>query len=409
MDTQTLATIGGIAYAIVIIAIYVWSSLATSKVFVKLDEPGWKAWVPVLNAITILELGSFSAVWVVALFFPLVQIAGLIVFFYAVHNINKRFDKGAGFTVLAVLAYPIWASLLGFGKAQPVVATEEPLGRAFELRMNALQSVPTPTPFPPAPPVGGATSPPPLVPQPASAPQFTSTPPLSPPPPPPAAPVGQGTTPPAPTPAEPVTSHGDPWSPPINSVPGMEIKETRPPAPHVELAPAEAFAPPGFPVTPAPVTPAPVAPASVSVDEPLPAPVSARSSVNLPASVPDDDFDRTIISSRRKKSWYLAVDGASPIELSGEVVYLGRNPAPSATDPGAQLVAVPDSSKTMSKTHARLQLTGGEWFITDLHSTNGVVLMEASGDETEVVPGQSQPLTDSFKLGQLTLGIRSEI
>jgi len=41
-------------YAIV----YVWFAFALSKVFAKVGEPTWQAWVPVVNLITIFRLGA---------------------------------------------------------------------------------------------------------------------------------------------------------------------------------------------------------------------------------------------------------------------------------------------------------------------------------------------------------------
>lgn len=94
-------------------ALYVWTALALSAVFRKSGEEGWKAWVPVLNIVVLLELGGLSG-WLVLL--ALVPIAGAfalwIVQVIACYRINVAFGHGAGMTVLAALLFPVWATVL---------------------------------------------------------------------------------------------------------------------------------------------------------------------------------------------------------------------------------------------------------------------------------------------------------
>ena len=90
--------------------------------------------------------------------------------------------------------------------------------------------------------------------------------------------------------------------------------------------------------------------------------------------------------------WQLHLPDGSVVPLSGTVL-LGRNPGADARFPGAQLIPVPDPSKSMSKTHAALELTDDGLWVHDLDSTNGVWAVEAGtasdpdGDVTEVRPG----------------------
>jgi len=331
-----------IIYVVVGIGTYVWSSVATAKVFTKLGEEGWKAWVPILNYVTLFRLGSMNPIWVVALFFPLVNIAGVVVLVYAIHNINTRFGKGAGFTALGVLVYPVWASILGFGQAAVGPASAQTAG--YQTRMEGLQ----PGAVPPPPPIHA--SPPPA--------------PAGPPPPP--APVS---APPAPPPP-PVAA---PWTPP----PG--IRTSAPSTPVAATPP------------PAATAPSVVAPsAAPAVDEPY------------------EDFDKTVITRRKVPEWSLTPDGSAPIPLTSSVVVLGRGPVASVADPVAQLIAVVDPSKTVSKTHARLELVDGAWFISDLDSTNGVVIVAASGEEVVVAPGSSVAVDGRFLIGDLGVTITAE-
>ena len=101
--------------ALIGLGVYVWYAFALSKLFPKLEQDGWKGWVPVLNEATILQIGGRPAWNVVFYFIPIVQLYGLYLKVLATHDINKRFGRGAGFTVLAILLPPVWATLLAWG------------------------------------------------------------------------------------------------------------------------------------------------------------------------------------------------------------------------------------------------------------------------------------------------------
>lgn len=108
------AVVSGVS-ALIGIGVYVWYAFALSKLFPKLEQEAWKGWVPVLNEATILQIGGRPAWNVVFYFLPIVQLYGLYLKVLATHSINKRFGRGAGFTVLAVLLPPVWATLLAWG------------------------------------------------------------------------------------------------------------------------------------------------------------------------------------------------------------------------------------------------------------------------------------------------------
>jgi hypothetical protein len=364
---------------------YVWTSLATAKLFVKLGEPAWKGWVPIVNTITLLVRGGYSGVWVVALFFPIVQIAGLVVFCFALHRITVQFGKGVGYTVLAILVYPVWASILGFGPARPGVVAPVPAAAAWPVPPVAPSTVPmtladAPPPAWPAPvaPTPVAASAPVASPVPVAAPVEAHRP--------PAAPVAPQMTRPIP-----------PVSPPVPT-----------PTPvAAPAAPPDLWAPPTGPSLTTPI--GPLDETMNTGSSPIEAtPVPAGKHVNAAVVEDLDDLDKTVISSRRAPVWLLLPEGGTPIRLTASSALLGRNPRAAASAPDAQLVTVPDISKTMSKTHALLTLTDGAWLVTDLDSTNGVLLVSATGVETEVVPGTPTPLTETFLLGELTLTLLPE-
>ena len=106
---------------------------------------------------------------------------------------------------------------------------------------------------------------------------------------------------------------------------------------------------------------------------------------------------------KKKEAWTLLPEGGSPIKLTKSAALLGRNPSSTAAD--TQLIPVPDPSKTVSKTHARLTLADGVWTIVDLNSTNGVYLLSEAGEESEVEAGVPTTIGSSFRLGDLTIEI----
>ncbi|MGA7147967.1 MAG: DUF5684 domain-containing protein, partial [Microbacterium sp.] len=137
---------------IAVAALYVWTALALSAVFRKSGEEGWKAWVPVLNVIVLLQLGSLSP-WLVLLgLVPILGPLALWVFIVlACYRINLAFGFGVGMTVVAALSLPVWATVIGFG-ATRWVGAEAPPGqrRASETHEASTGAYPAAPPLPTA-------------------------------------------------------------------------------------------------------------------------------------------------------------------------------------------------------------------------------------------------------------------
>jgi hypothetical protein len=182
----------------------------------------------------------------------------------------------------------------------------------------------------------------------------------------------------------------DPWAPPFDVLPPVRTPQYSP-------GPGEG----GFSETSAEVSAVLGTPA-------LGEPMSARSSVSSlrgEPELPDGDsaFDETIIGSRRRTAWMLTPPLGNPIAVTSDVLIVGRRPSSDPQFSHAQLVPVADETRTMSKTHARLELDGDGWLITDLDSTNGVVLLRADGSEVELAPRQPEIVTETFLLGDAEL------
>lgn len=121
----------------------------------------------------------------------------------------------------------------------------------------------------------------------------------------------------------------------------------------------------------------------------------------------DDELDRTVVVDRRPVvRWSLVTESGLALPLNSSTVLLGRRPT--STDVSIELVAVPDDTRTLSKNHARLDLRDEVWTITDLKSTNGVILVAADGAETELPSGGSGEITEQFILGNVSLSLTFE-
>ncbi len=208
-------------------------------------------------------------------------------------------------------------------------------------------------------------------------------------------------------------SEPEPWTPPRRvdaPVPVAEVPLTRPavdlepePEPEAESpAPAPQPQPEEFPELSEAVS-------AVSGAPDAGAPRSARTSVaalytqpEFATDLDDGDFDaldRTVVARRRRIPWALVPPSGDPVELTSSVVIVGRRPAADSAFPDAQLVAITDETRTVSKTHARLQLRGDTWFVTDLNSTNGVLFATLMGTEIEAPPGEEIEAGERFFLG----------
>ncbi len=161
--------------------------------------------------------------------------------------------------------------------------------------------------------------------------------------------------------------------------------------------------PPG--IAPIPGLAAPAAPAPAWSAAPVAAPASAAAPGYAPVPVDDDDDDdevgATIVVDRKPRAqWHLVLADGGVLPVVDEIVVLGRKPLEGA---GAQSLAVPDTTRTLSKTHAKLELLQGRWIVTDLNSTNGVIVVRADGTEDLLDEGGSAEVLERFVLGKVEL------
>jgi hypothetical protein len=114
----TAAVVGTLISLLLVAGLYAWMALALSAVFRKSGIEPWKAWVPILNVVVLLQLAGLSPWLVLLAFIPIVNIAFLVVFAIALYRVGAAFGFGVGMAVLGVLLFPVWASIVGWGSAR---------------------------------------------------------------------------------------------------------------------------------------------------------------------------------------------------------------------------------------------------------------------------------------------------
>jgi uncharacterized protein DUF5684 len=87
---------------------YVIISLLLGRIFKKAGVPGWKAWVPVYNTWTMLELGGQKGYWSVLALIPFIGIIASVFLYIAMYNIGKKLGKEGAFVLWAIFVPLVW-------------------------------------------------------------------------------------------------------------------------------------------------------------------------------------------------------------------------------------------------------------------------------------------------------------
>lgn len=99
---------GGILFLIVVIGLW--------KVFVKADEPGWAAIIPIYNIYIVLKIIGRPWWWLILMLIPFVNIVISII---VAIDLAKSFGKDAVYGIILLWLFnAIGFLLLGFGDAQ---------------------------------------------------------------------------------------------------------------------------------------------------------------------------------------------------------------------------------------------------------------------------------------------------
>lgn len=144
-----------------------------------------------------------------------------------------------------------------------------------------------------------------------------------------------------------------------------------------------------------PLAPLAIAPAERAAPSELPQCALPPAAVPAAAATTPQDGPLTLV-----------LDSGQRVSLNGGLL-IGRNPSNAVGSIQHELLALPDLSRTLSKTHALIEWAGGEIWVTDLGSTNGTALLGTAETEAmgEALPaGIRTPVPERWTLA---LGDRS--
>ncbi|MGG7509256.1 FHA domain-containing protein [Plantibacter sp. YIM 135249] len=172
--------------------------------------------------------------------------------------------------------------------------------------------------------------------------------------------------------------------------PGIPIAPAQPPE-SSDVVPPRIEVPPGLIQVPAGLLPgapraAPdvqVLPVVVAAPTPPVAPVVPVPVVPVPVAAA---IDEATVVSPVAGGFILELPNGDPVALDSSVL-IGRNPAAQPEYAGARLVAVLDPRMSVSKTHTAITVGRRALRVTDLHSTNGTTVTDASGAVVVCSPG----------------------
>ncbi|GAA1621900.1 FHA domain-containing protein [Leucobacter chromiireducens] len=113
-----------------------------------------------------------------------------------------------------------------------------------------------------------------------------------------------------------------------------------------------------------------------------------------------DAADEATIVSRVATGWAVELESGVVVSLPSHDVVIGRRPDATGD---ATPVSLPDPSRSLSRTHARLRRDTARdiWTIEDLASANGVATVSDSGYTTWIASGVPSKVSQYFRLGDI--------
>lgn len=87
------------------------------------------------------------------------------------------------------------------------------------------------------------------------------------------------------------------------------------------------------------------------------------------------------------EGWKIALEDGRTIDVTG-LVLIGRNPQPREGEEDAELIAVGEAARTVSKTHLAVDIDSRGIYVTDRGSTNGSAIANANGEFEPCQPGE---------------------
>jgi len=103
-----------LVYGLALIIGYVVISILMAKIFIKMGEEAWKAWVPIYSSWVFLELGGQKGWLILLTFLPFVNIIPAIFMIIAAYNIGLSLGKSGAWVLLYIFLSPVWFLILAF-------------------------------------------------------------------------------------------------------------------------------------------------------------------------------------------------------------------------------------------------------------------------------------------------------
>lgn len=222
--------------------------------------------------------------------------------------------------------------------------------------------------------------------------------------------AAQAAAPPAPpappaVPLPPVQVPAPQVAEPVAPAPAPAAAPVPTPAPEPAAAPTadSIFAPEPVRAEPTPAPSVHKATGITGMIDPLPVQSVAAHAGEAEAVAVPMDLDSTVVAPRRNRpAWVLELPDGTEFSLESDVV-IGRKPEPIE---GSATLPIPDRTRTLSKSHVRLTRDGDRWLVEDLGSTNGLVLLNEDGSESELPQGVRVEATERMLFGTLEVRLR---
>lgn len=97
--------------------IYLVVAISLGKIFKKVGIKSWKAWVPIYNLWTLLELGGQKGYWSLLALIPGINLITAIFMIIAMYHIGKKFGKSDNFVFVAIFLPLVWYIWLAIDKS----------------------------------------------------------------------------------------------------------------------------------------------------------------------------------------------------------------------------------------------------------------------------------------------------
>lgn len=121
--TAGIALTSMLGTLLLVLLIFIFSTIGMWKMFKKAGEAGWKSLIPIYNTIILFKISGLSPWFVLAYFLcafiPFIgSLAVTALTVYLFYKLSASFGHGAGYTVGLFFLAPIFYMILGFGSSQ---------------------------------------------------------------------------------------------------------------------------------------------------------------------------------------------------------------------------------------------------------------------------------------------------